>query len=74
MSDKTARVFIDDDSGEGLQLIGSAGDVGMLIINVGAYTQVAIDTLLAGADGDVVTLTLTRKDMTSYQVATLPEF
>lgn len=70
---KTPQFFIDDDSGEGLQLIGRGDNLSLTAENLSAYLSVAIDQLLEGADGHRVTLTIHRKDMTEEGVAELPE-
>lgn len=70
--EQVAHFFIDDESGEGWQLIGQAGDVPLTVGNIKAYVQVAIDSLLCGRNGETMTLTLRRKDMTEAEVAALP--
>ena len=67
------QFFIDDESGEGLQLIGSAENLGLTIENLTAYLWVAIETLLEDEDGDQVTLMIRRTDMTAEEVDALPE-
>lgn len=70
---KTPQFFIDDDSGQGLQLLGSAENLALTAENITAYVSVAIDWLLEEADGHRVTLTIHRKDMSAEEVAELPE-
>ena len=70
---KAAQLFIDDDSGEGWQLIGSIRYLALAKANITAHLLVALDTLLDGEDGDRVTLTIVRKDMTEKEVSRLPE-
>lgn len=72
-SKKTAQFFIDDDSGEPWQLIGSAEDLDMTIENLNAHLSVALDQLLEDGDGGEATLRIKRKDMTEAEVAELPE-
>ncbi len=69
---KIPQLFVDDDSGMGWQLFGSASDVEGAARNAMAYIRVAIDLLLDGTE-DGVYLTFKRQDMTEAEIAALPE-
>lgn len=71
-TDKIPQLFIDDGSGEGWQLFGSASDAEMASQNAMAYIQVAIDVLLSDGE-ETMCLTFKRQDMTEKEVADLPE-
>ena len=72
---KVPRFFIDDESGEPWQLFGDVGSLSVAYENGKTYVQCAIDHLLGafGKDGDEVTLTIRRQDMTDEEVDELPD-
>jgi len=71
---RTPQFFIDDESGEGWQLFGHAGNIQMAVENAMAYVQATIDMLLEDEDqGGKICLAFKRKDMSEQEVAALPE-
>ena len=69
----TPQLLIDDESGEPWQMIGSAANVSLTADNIRAWAEVAIELLLSGQSGDMVTLRLKREDMTEGEVDAVPE-
>ncbi len=67
------QFFIDDDSGEPWQLFGDAESMELAARNAEAYFRVALEQLRDGSDGDELTLTIRRTDMTQAEVDALPE-
>jgi len=65
--------FIDSDDGMASAAFGSAEEMSHAITDCKAYFEEALNRLVSGRDGDVVTLTIERKDMTWAEVAALPE-
>lgn len=69
----TPQFFVDDDSGEPWQLVGSAGNIELTYDNLTAYLWVALERLLTGESDETITLTIRRQDMTCEEVDEIPE-
>ena len=65
--------FLDAGDDMGSQAIGTAADMAVTEANFLPNIQVALDMLTQDGDGSQITFVLTRRDMTSDELAALPE-
>ena len=70
---KIPTFFLDADDDMGNRAIGAATDLAVTIANLTAEFREALDRLERGSDGDVVTLRLSRRDMTPEELAAAEE-